>query len=252
MISYPLTRPHRIQLARVFPPPHVDISIDCVIEDQMGKAYVDSVENPQLYMIELDGFFCYFGGDVTSTAGRAFVSKTPHGRMLMAGSDGWQEVVRDVFSSDQLIVLKRYTYASDSLSLDHVQKLISGNAHTSNVRRIDATLASTDIPYFEIGSFESPQDFEQRGIGFCLMQDGKSLGVAYSSLVCSRAIEVSIVVDPDYYRQGIATALACHLLQWCLQNHVSPHWDAANEESCFLAEKLGYKKQGEYGASYLK
>ena len=60
------------------------------------------------------------------------------------------------------------------------------------------------------------------------------------------------MVDPKHHRQGIATALAAQLLTWCLENPVDPHWDAANAESCGLAEKLGYRKTGEYTAYYLK
>ena len=62
---------------------------------------------------------------------------------------------------------------------------------------------------------------------------------------------MSIFVADEYRRQGVATALAAHLLCWCLQNHVDPHWDAANPESCRLARKLGYVPAGDYQAYYL-
>ncbi len=55
-----------------------------------------------------------------------------------------------------------------------------------------------------------------------------------------------------YRRLGLATALACHLLRWCLQNNVDPHWDAANLPSCRLAEKLGYTATGLYRAHYVQ
>jgi RimJ/RimL family protein N-acetyltransferase len=48
----------------------------------------------------------------------------------------------------------------------------------------------------------------------------------------------------------MATALASCLLLHCLEDHRQPHWDAANPESCALAEKLGYRKVGEYRAYY--
>jgi GNAT superfamily N-acetyltransferase len=252
MIPYPLTRPNRLRLARVFATvPHVDISIDCAIEDQMGKVYVDSIENPQFYMIEQDQFFCYLAGDLPTETGREFARNIPHGRFLMSGSEGWQEVVSDIFA-EQAKPIKRYTYASESLSSNYLKNLASANPNTAHIRQMDAELVSGGIPFLEIGAFDSPGDFTERGIGFCMMRDGNSIGVAYSSLVCSDGIEVSIVVDPEHHRQGIATALSCQLLLWCLDHHLAPHWDAANEESCNLAEKLGYSKQGEYTAYYLK
>lgn len=253
MFLYPLTRASRIQLARAFATiPRVDISIECVLEDQMGKTFVDSPDNPQAYLLELDGFFCYYAGDLTSDTGRAFVAKTPNGRMLMTGSSGWHEVVQSAFDAERLIHIKRYSYASDSLSVEHLQQLAANNPNTPHVRRIDAALAATKNPYVEIGAFESPEDFFQRGIGYCMTDGDTIIGGAYSSLVCSNAIEISIVVDPAYRRKGIATALSCQLLLWCLAHHVAPHWDAANAESCGLAEKLGYSEKAEYAAYFLK
>lgn len=250
MFTYPLTRLNRLKVARAFAQvPRVDTSIDCAIEDQMGEVSVDSLENPQWFLLEQDHFFCYLAGDFASENGRDFLSKIPRGRFLMAGSNGWQDIVQDIFG-EGIVPIKRYSYSSDSLNLAHLQKL--ANQHTPNIKRFDAELASKPTHFLEIGAFDSPEDFVQRGIGFCLLKDETIIGVAYSSLVCSDAIEVSIIVDSNHYRQGIATALACQLLQWCLENHIRPNWDAANEESCHLAEKLGFTRKGEYTAYFLK
>ena len=73
MQEFPLTKQNRIVLARVFATvPEVDISIRCIIEDQMGKAFVDSADNPASFMVEQDGFFVYFAGELTSDKGKAF------------------------------------------------------------------------------------------------------------------------------------------------------------------------------------
>jgi RimJ/RimL family protein N-acetyltransferase len=50
----------------------------------------------------------------------------------------------------------------------------------------------------------------------------------------------------------VATLLAGRLLKWCVENDARANWDAANPESCKLAEKLGYTQAGEYHAHYLK
>lgn len=251
MIPFPLNRVNRLLLARAFAEvPRVDISIDCVIEDQMGSAFVDSLSAPRAFMLELDRFFCYFSGDLSGEAGRAFLAAVPAGRMLMAGSDGWQPAVESCFGS-RLISLTRYRYDSRALSLNHLHGLAAANPHTPHIQCVTPAHAGTNSPYLSISAFDSAEDFVARGIGYCLEHDGVITGAAYASLVCSDAIEVSIVVDPAHQRKGIATALACALLQWCLENHLAPHWDAANDESCRLAEKLGYTPDGTYTAYYL-
>ncbi len=252
MIDYPLSRAHRLRIARAFANvPSVDISVDCVIEDQMGEAFVDSMGDPQLFLIDQDHFFCYFAGNLTSDAGRGFLGKAPKGRLYMAGSAGWHDAVQDIFG-EEARPIERYSYSSESLSLDHLRSLSGSNPHTSSVQRMDATLVGVQTPFFEIGAFDSPDDFVERGIGFCMLQGEQIIGVAYSSLVCSSAIEVSIFVDEDHRRQGIATALACQLLLWCVERTIAPHWDAANEESCLLAEKVGYTSVGKYTAYFVK
>ena len=91
-----------------------------------------------------------------------------------------------------------------------------------------------------------------RGVGFYLEQQWTVVGAAYSSLVCSQGIEVSLCVLEDYRRQGIATILSSRLLKWCLEHNAEANWDAANLASCKLAEKLGYVRRGEYQAYYLR
>lgn len=252
MFPYPLTRANRQRLARAFASvPIVDISIEALLEEQMGKAFVDDLANPRYFMIEQDGFFCYFAGDFSQAIGRDFLTKIPHGRMLMAGSSAWDNDLSAIFP-EGLFPIKRFLYGDDTLSLNYLQQLAEGNPHTASIQRIDAQIISQENPFISVGAFDSADDFFERGIGYCLIKEEKFIGVAYSSLVSNRAIEVSIVVDENYHRQGIATALAAQLLIYCLEQNISPHWDAANEESCFLAEKLGYRKIGDYRAYYLK
>jgi len=103
-----------------------------------------------------------------------------------------------------------------------------------------------------VSDFESFVDFEERGIGFYIEKDGKVIGAAYSSLVCSTGIEVSLFVEEEYRLQGVATVLSANLIRWCLEHNMDAHWDAANLESCKLAEKLGYIPTVPYSAYYLK
>ncbi len=252
MIEYPLTRSNRVVLGRAFATvPRVDISIECAIEDQMGKAFVDSATDPQVFLIEQDRFFCYLAGDLTTSSGRNFLSSIPSNRFLMAGTPGWQEVAQ-AFYGERLRPVLRYSYSSQALSADHMRRLAATSPHSANIRRVDAALAGQETPYLALGAFDSAEDFVERGIGYCLVSGDSILGGAYASLASGNAIEVSIVVDPKHQRQGIATALAAHLLLWCVEHSVTPHWDAANLPSCGLAEKLGYRNTGEYTAYYYR
>ena len=255
MESYPLSRSNRLRIAEAFRNHlRVDMSIDCVIEDQMGKAYVDDVANPTFFFLELSGFFGYFAGDATGNAARE-AAKFAVNHMVMPSSDGWAELLESVYG-EKAIRIKRYRYTTEGLNTAHLDKLLQQSSVRERVRRIDLTLLqkslSSDDNYIGIDDFDSPEDFIARGVGFCVQENGEIIGVAYSSLVCSKGIEVSIVVHPDHRQQGMATALSCCLLKHCLERGLKPNWDAANEESDGLARKLGYTFVETYQAYFIK
>ena len=59
-------------------------------------------------------------------------------------------------------------------------------------------------------------------------------------------MEVEVGTRKDYRRQGLALACSAAFLLECLDRGIYPNWDAANEQSVGLAEKLGYVFHREY------
>jgi GNAT superfamily N-acetyltransferase len=255
VIDYPLDKSNRVRLARAFKQVRrVDLSIDCVLEGQMGKAAVDRLEQPTVFMIQT-GPFCYFAGDSHSPAAVEILQAFPHHTFLMPSTPGWIEAARALYG-ERLEVFPRTSFSANALSLDHLSFLITRSRYAETVEPIDLSLAEclrqNPDSWIDISLFDSAQDFMERGVGFCIRRDEHLIGAAYSSLVCSRGIEVSIYVEPAHRRKGMATALACRLLGRCLEQGMEPHWDAANIESCDLAEKLGYTRSGTYAAYFIR
>jgi GNAT superfamily N-acetyltransferase len=251
--EYPLTKANRIRLARAFKyVRRVDFSIECAIEGQMGKAYVDDPREPTAFKIEVGPFF-YLAGDATGPSGPAMLENTVPYTLFMPSSPGWTEEGKRIYG-ERLLDLDRYSFSSEHISVEHLDHLCQISAFRGDVRHMDLPFAMQlwgQDHFVDLSDFDSPEDFVGRGIGFYLEKHGKVVGAAFSSLVCSRGIEVSIFVLEDYRRQGIAILLAARLLKWCAENNAEAHWDAANPESCRLAEKLGYIQTGEYKAYYL-
>lgn len=96
--------------------------------------------------------------------------------------------------------------------------------------------------------FDSTEDFTQT---FIAVKDNKTAGFIDSALSCSKGVEVSLFVEEEYRRKGVATALSARFFMECLSNNITPHWDAANPESLALAKKLGMKLSLEYEAIYI-
>ncbi len=248
-----LTKANRLRLARAFRDhKRVDLSIDCVIEGQMGRAFADDPAAPSAYRITV-GPFWYFAGDPRCPGGRLVMRGFPAYNLLMAPSAGWLELAQEMISAP-LRAFPRYSYSSASLSAGHLSALLERTGHQQRVIAIDqdiaASLTGRAESFLELSDFDSIPDFLERGLGFTMLDGDRVMGVAYSSLVCSRGIEVSIYIEEPYRRQGVATALGARLLLESLKRGLRPNWDAANPESCKLAEKLGCTFVETYNAYY--
>lgn len=248
-----LTKLNRLKLARAFRNnKRVDTSIDCVIDGQMGHAFVDDPSKPTAYRITT-GPFWYLAGDAHSDGACEMLKGFPAFTLLQPCLPDWMELAREIFG-DKLIPFDRYSFSTEKLSLEHVSGIYNGSNYREQIIPISAELATRmgamPEPYFEISDFDSIDDFLLRGIGFVAMDGDTVMGVAYSSLVYSAGIEVSIFVEEPYRQKGLATALGSRLVMECLQQGLRPNWDAANPESCKLAQKLGFTLIGSYEAYY--
>jgi GNAT superfamily N-acetyltransferase len=246
---------NRVMLARAFRRcKRVDLSIDCVIEGQMGKALADHPENPKAFKIAV-GPFCYFAGDAENSQAREMMKDLSSCPLLMPSTAGWVDLAKEVHG-EKLTSFARYSFSSENLAVEHLDRLLDDSPFRDRMQRIDTIVAGEALAVqdgvLDLSDFDSAEDFVERGIGFRLMSNESVMGVAFSSLVCSKGIEVSIFVFPEHRRKGVATALACKLLRWSLEHDTDPHWDAANPESCTLAEKLGYVQTETYEAFYLR
>jgi GNAT superfamily N-acetyltransferase len=255
IVELPITKSNRLKVAQAFRSnQRVDLSIQCVIEGQMGKVYANHLDHPKAFLIEVSNFFWYFAGDASVLQEDQFITTTSANKLIMPSPVEWLENLQAMFVH-RLLPMERFSFSSSTLSLEKINHLIHTFPNRAEVRRMDPDIIDHELRKpqsdLDLSEYDSGDDFYNRGIGYCLMELGDFVGLAYSSLVCSQGIEISIFVLPDYRRRGIATLLGCHLVKYCLENNLEPHWDAANIESCKLAEKLGYTPMGEYQAHFL-
>ena len=248
-----LNKTNRLVLARAFQKnKRVDLSIECAIEGQMGKAFVDDLAHPAAYRITV-GPFSYFAGEAHSLGGREMMKAFPAYNLLMPSPADWLELARESFGG-QLQPFTRYSFSSTGLAGRHLEEILDHSPFRERLVPLDAALATklARLPesYLELSDFDSVQDFIARSLSFAALDGDKVMGVAYGSLACSQGIEVSVFVEEPYRRQGVATALGSRLLLECLQRGLRPNWDAANPESCKLAKKLGYAFVETYDAYY--
>src|SRR5574339_289278 len=118
-----LTKTNRLQVARVFQKnKRVDYSIDCVIEGQMGKAFVDNLADPAAYRITV-GPFWYCAGEAHSPGGYEMMRNFPAYALLMPSPADWLEVAKEIFG-ERLQPFTRYSFVPDRISTHHLEHLL--------------------------------------------------------------------------------------------------------------------------------
>jgi GNAT superfamily N-acetyltransferase len=218
----------------------------------MGRVFVDQLLQPAAYCLTV-GPFWYYAGDAQSPGGYQLMRRLPAYQLLMPSPPAWLEAAQELYGAS-LTPFTRYSFSADQLSPDHLARLLERSPFRRTISPIDAQvaqhLAEQNESYLDLSDYDSVADFVERGLGYVALDHGGVMGIAYSSLVCSQGIELSVYVEPAYRRQGVATALGSQLLLECLSSGMRPNWDAANPESVKLATKLGYVYQESYQAYY--
>lgn len=248
-----LTKANRLNIAQAFRGnKRVDFSIECAVEGQLGRVFVDDPGQPAAYCLRV-GPFGYFAGDAGSAAARELMAGFPAYHLLMPSPAEWLELAQEIFGA-HLVAFTRYSFSPAQLSTGHLSHLLAGARWRDRVVPISLELASQAAgqqdSFLDLSDFDSAADFVERGLGYAVLDGGKMAGAAYSSLVCSQGIEVSVYVEERHRQRGVATALCSRLLLDCLALGLRPNWDAANAESVRLARKLGYAFVETYDAYY--
>lgn len=254
MTEYPLTAVNRKTLAHAFrDAPRVDIAIECVLAGTMGTVFADDARRPTAFQIAFPPFY-YFAGDRAGAGGEALVREQKADSLLMPSAPGWREAFRQVHGP-RLVPVERYSFSAERLDREALSNLVARSPFRDALTALDsslaARLAADEEGVVDLSTFASMEDFLENGGGYCLLEEGIVTGVAFSSLAYPQAIEVSVYVEVAYREQGRATALSAALAGTALARGQVPHWDAANLESCRLAEKLGYVPVGRYEADWL-
>lgn len=96
-------------------------------------------------------------------------------------------------------------------------------------------------------SWDNMKIFLQKGVGYCVVQDGIPAGWAFSAAVSMRETDIGVETDARYRRQGFAYKSAAAVIYDALQQGKKPVWACheGNTGSRKLAEALGFSICGQ-------
>jgi len=218
----------------------------------MGEVFVDNEDNPQFAVLEIPKLKLFIpGGDINHPAARDFMANLHKFSTLIFASEGWEGLLKEIHAG-KFIDMQRFAFTSAKLDIQHLRKLASQIPNGYQLEQIDLKLAQklviekSSFASAHMLNFDSPEDFINRGFGFCILEGDVIISAATTFAFCSKGIEIQISTREKQQRKGLATVVAARLLLHSLERGLDPNWDAENEGSARLAAKLGYIPQGNY------
>lgn len=217
----------------------------------------------QFYTNEDETAILYEQGDFLFLAGRADMALLadyrdicePDYRILITEEVSWQACLS---SCPALSTFTRYAFKDEADFDDKVLKNIVEQLSKQLVIEVINSKTYQELAQEEWsqdlqGNFATFKDFQEAGVlGFVIRKGEEIVAGVSTALVYQKAIEIEIATKPVYQQQGLAAVLGAKMILESLQRSVFPLWDAHNEASKKIAEKLGYQCLGAYPAYELK
>ncbi len=227
---------------------------EAIQEGSLGKVLIDDLKDSKSGILTIPEFkINFFGGNPKSPSIQNFIENIPFLTMFMFDSEGWPEVLREIHP-EKWIVIPRFGFNPKQLNTDDLRQLQGNLSDEFRIEKIDLNLAKQIIEMAKnkdkltqehLFGYSSAEDFMERGLGYCVFEGDKLVSIAAAGASCKKGIEIQVDTRKEYRRRGLATAVAASLIIECLQQDITPNWDAATEESAVLAKKLGYIATGE-------
>ncbi|MBO6055325.1 MAG: GNAT family N-acetyltransferase [Oscillospiraceae bacterium] len=219
--------------------------ITSCLQNVMGAVYVTDQEAPASAMAFL-GCFAFYAG----RPDRELVLAKPAGFVIMTPeNDSWSACIEECFPDAKKAT--RYAIRKDTVfDASHLQELVQRLPAGYTLREIDSSLydlclqdpATADF----VSSFGKKETFLALGRGVVVLKDGQIISGASSYSRYREGIEIEVDTIEAERRKGLASAACAALILRCLQEGLYPSWDAQNQISVRLAEKLGYELDHEY------
>jgi RimJ/RimL family protein N-acetyltransferase len=234
-----------------------DSMVIAYLQGYMGNAYVASWENPKAALI-VSGEYSFFGGDANSSDANHIinhlfdVNKSRFTVGIFAENrPEWEKALLACSKNNPKavprfgIVQKDYNFNTNLLEsyMNSLSKRFVLSPFNEDIYN-QAMAEDWSKEFCE--TFESSEDYLNRGFGFAVLEDGKLVSGASTMTVYDGGVEIQVATRESHRKKGLAMSCAAALVNECFKCKIRPCWDAANLASKKMALKLGYEYRGEY------
>ena len=244
----------RGRLAALFRRHNLRAIVDAAVEGRLGRVTADDADQPTVARLSL-GCYEVLGGDASRPMARQLVAEVAPRQEVVYGNDpAWRRLILDVLG-ERVVDRPMTIFDASRLDPDRLAQVEASCPAGFALRRMDAPLArelDAELQPHAMQVFQTPEHFEQDGLGYAVVAaDGSLACAATSYTVSSRHLEVAIATRVAHRGHGLAAVASAALLRASLGHGMVPAWSASNPVSKRLAERLGYVPAEECEVLYL-
>lgn len=219
----------------------------------MGEIYANDLNKPTSAMAII--------GDFTFFAGKPNIELVSHKpawctqsfMIMVPQNEYWKSLITQFYGKKANIV-SRYAIKKEPHIFDKekLETAVASLPKQYTLSLIDKRLYqmckaeswSSDF----VSQFSSYEKYHELGVGVVICHENAIVSGASSYSRYRDGIEIEIDTKKEYRRKGLAYVCGAKLILECLNRNLYPSWDAQNNISVALAEKLGYHYSHTYTA----
>lgn len=215
------------------------------LQKVMGKIFVTDLDSPKSAMAFV-GCFAFYAGEPDK---ELVLNKTAGFVIMVPQNKAWEACIETCFPAAKKVTryaIKKDTRFDQKLLKSMVAELHDGYELKEIDERIYDMCAAAPMTRDFVSSFESKEEYLDKGRGMVILKSGRIVAGASSYTRYKEGIEIEVDTAEEERRKGLATVACAALILRCLEEGLYPSWDAQNRISVHLAEKLGYEFDHEY------
>lgn len=173
--------------------------------------------------------------------------------IMVPQNNNWAELIEKCYK-DKARKVTRYAFKKEKVIFDveKLKEVVAGLPSDYEIKIIEEAeynacrenVWANDLVF----QYKDYNTYKSLGLGVAVLKDGELVAGASSYSTYDKGIEIEIDTKKEYRRKGLAYVCGAKLILACLEKGLYPSWDAQNEWSVALAEKLGYHFSHEYVA----
>ena len=230
-----------------------DSVLNSFFEGLYGNAYCDSLDVPAAAVI-VSGDFYFCGGDISFAPDAVKLARDNRYATFMPANEEWAQALASL--DGRLFITKRFRTKLTEKGFDReVLKEFAGRisqypeyklepineVYYNKAKEQDWSAAFTS-------NFRDWREFDRRAFGFVITHNGEIISGMSCYTVYSKGVEIEVATDESCRLKGLAKICGGAFLTECLNRGLIPHWDARNETSLAIAEKMGFEFKESYTA----